>query len=1437
MKRTVSVIICVLLIFGMRIPYSAEESHAVYAVPVNSYTVKRTGLIGGSVFPISGYDLSGETADRLLPWDVGAENLSLANTAALSFCSMSQPLCGSEGIMFYISTPAENTVAFTLELKKPDDTGRWKFSYSPEMSPGVGESYEILRNGTDAWESGRFISTVSGSAYKGGIKLDRAFSGFVKIPYSSLKNDSGFKFDSEKDVLELMPFRFSKVGGDYGAVTVAPILLMRENGSAPRVVLPDEYKVDEPVTAYSFNDYKINSGNLSHNKVYLTDSGSVTAEELFTNTVSNVSQLCYTGMNEPLDGTDGIMLYLKLPAGNKITLSFTLNDPGKERWNHSYPAQMLLCGGSQYYALPDGVDNWEACTAENADDGSEYRGKLCFGRAFSGYVIIPYQSFKNDSGFNLLPEKDTMFDLNISLSHMDSSYGRVTAWGGLKAAGDFRGNGVSVYRRGNVVCAESENGQTAVSRSIAACGERVTVTVSPEDGYRLAGSGLKAVYTDITGEKHSLIVNKGDTEIKGNGSGSSFYFLMPRAEQVTVIAEYTEYGSIEPVLLEPAAEDTDSVKFGLRLYSSGKNISHTGFLLNNKAAAVSHDGITRGTVDIPCPEKADETSPAQERYKFTDYTLIIDGITDSEAKYTVRGYAAYYEDGKISYSYTDSVTVSLRELRETPFPKIKSFGEISETASRYCNAETAESAVKELSNAKALNISVNAEQSCEISKTQDSVYWTSASYNPFSLDGITDIMIYIKVPENSDNNMYITFSDSLGNSYKLWGDRAYMTLNRGESVWNEKKTEEGKNRTYGLIGLPAGFDGFVKIPLTSLYIAGKLNGSSFLTDVVYRFSYIGTENAPVTAGPVFGVYGNARKPARAVVLADLPQATAETRVYTDKTQMLADCGIFYWEETDNAESYLITAYKNDGGYKKVSSHRVYSNSGAVTGLAADTGYTVQISACDSKEKVISRYKPFTVITALQNPPAATEESRDSFDVPDASASGAGIVFKALSANNSALLDANPNRGLRGCMEFYHFNLSDGELYSKLNGYIRSSRFTSSDCSVYVCYLYPGDYRGGRLDNAFFETVQKIFDFCREKQIQLLLRFAYYDVNNFNDRTPTTQEILSHIEQIAENGILMRNADILHTLQAGFVGQFGEWHSENEPADRAAVLSAFVEKLLPGGVYSQLRMQNYKRYLPAAADRKRFGIHLDSYFGIMDGSELGSGSFSFGSSEWDECAAEAAYSPNDAELYYWDQYNSSGVYCEGYAAALGAKQLCLTTLSGVNGYYDSGIYSESCMSQWKKLPVTAEWLSFNDLPYSDGWFRDSSGQTVSRNVFEYIRDFLGYRISADSLTASVGEESVNVSLVLKNCGFSAAFNTESELVILDSDNNAVSRAAAGSPAEWYGTAEITRSLDNPDLPGEYRIALCIRSKSGAYARLDNGIPYENGYNILCRYTKE
>ena len=87
-------------------------------------------------------------------------------------------------------------------------------------------------------------------------------------------------------------------------------------------------------------------------------------------------------------------------------------------------------------------------------------------------------------------------------------------------------------------------------------------------------------------------------------------------------------------------------------------------------------------------------------------------------------------------------------------------------------------------------------------------------------------------------------------------------------------------------------------------------------------------------------------------------------------------------------------------------------------------------------------------------------------------------YTALNAENNSLLDYNPNRGLRGIIEFYHFNYTDEEIEEHLQKDIdKFTKYTA--CSTYVLYLYPGDYLGQRLPDEFFKTTQKIFDVLRE----------------------------------------------------------------------------------------------------------------------------------------------------------------------------------------------------------------------------------------------------------------------------------------------------------------------------------------------------------------------
>lgn len=245
---------------------------------------------------------------------------------------------------------------------------------------------------------------------------------------------------------------------------------------------------------------------------------------------------------------------------------------------------------------------------------------------------------------------------------------------------------------------------------------------------------------------------------------------------------------------------------------------------------------------------------------------------------------------------------------------------------------------------------------------------------------------------------------------------------------------------------------------------------------------------------------------------------------------------------------------------------------------------------------------------------------------------------------------------------------------------------------------------------------------------------------------------------------------------------------------------------------------------------------------MDGTEIGSGQYSYGCADWERHIKEAGTVPNDAETYYWQQFDDIGVYPEGYGSAIAASELSLTTFSAINGYLDQNINASGCFNEWKKLPVTENWLRYNNLPFADGWFEDNNSDSVNRNIYEYMRDYMGYRLSANELSVTKSQKGMNISLDLVNYGFSAAFNISSNIVILDAENNVLYTEKAGNPAEWYGTKgeellihQIAADMNIPDISGEYKIALRLTSKSDATARLDNNIPYEDGYNILHTFV--
>lgn len=103
--------------------------------------------------------------------------------------------------------------------------------------------------------------------------------------------------------------------------------------------------------------------------------------------------------------------------------------------------------------------------------------------------------------------------------------------------------------------------------------------------------------------------------------------------------------------------------------------------------------------------------------------------------------------------------------------------------------------------------------------------------------------------------------------------------------------------------------------------------------------------------------------------------------------------------------------------------------------------------------------------------------------------------------------------------------------------------------------------------ATLTLLQRQFDAIRTAGLTAILRFAYTDDVAGDDAAPA--QVLRHIEQLTP--LLRQNAYVIATVQAGFVGAWGEWYytrhfgnegrvSAADQANRAAVVQALLNAL-------------------------------------------------------------------------------------------------------------------------------------------------------------------------------------------------------------------------------------------------------------------------------------
>lgn len=465
--------------------------------------------------------------------------------------------------------------------------------------------------------------------------------------------------------------------------------------------------------------------------------------------------------------------------------------------------------------------------------------------------------------------------------------------------------------------------------------------------------------------------------------------------------------------------------------------------------------------------------------------------------------------------------------------------------------------------------------------------------------------------------------------------------------------------------------------------------------------------------------------------------------------------------------------------------------------------------------------------------------------------------KQLSGDRTTSLLLNPDRGFR--FEVYLdvktgksiYEYADQDAIAALKR--EASLYTDDQPQIVQVYFYLTGYQHQPLDQLAFSHMDAFFKELDHLNLKALLRFAYIS----KDERPYKQaasvkRIQQHLEQLS--GWLQVHRDQIHALQAGIIGPWGEWSAHaRETTDETAILKSILLNT-PQDLTVQVRYLNIKNRninLNEVINAQRIGFHDDFLIGIDH--EWNTAGKNRNSSEYQQLLLDSRTTIVDGESI-WLFANPMYLKTKFVAPELMTRRLVenhFTTLSiahnyheiETNSYYNvtlknelkrTGFHEEitfpktGSFEYWKHVPITAKLLKENNWPYQKSWFFDKQKHPIERNYFEYIRDYLGYRlevtrISYDSNLAAA------VYLTMKNTGFAAPLAlAKIELVVEDQQQNVIGKSTIPTNALQTNqeVAMVVPTLTG-SIPAKVGVKLLATNKNTA--RLANECDWQEGIN--------
>lgn len=404
---------------------------------------------------------------------------------------------------------------------------------------------------------------------------------------------------------------------------------------------------------------------------------------------------------------------------------------------------------------------------------------------------------------------------------------------------------------------------------------------------------------------------------------------------------------------------------------------------------------------------------------------------------------------------------------------------------------------------------------------------------------------------------------------------------------------------------------------------------------------------------------------------------------------------------------------------------------------------------------------------------------------------ANLAIAQIAYMPSSEVIANPDRGM-----YYHTETTSTN-YNALSESSLISKRVNDKITLILRVFYLEGFKNSPISETYLNNIKSDFIKCRNADVKVIVRFAY---NSSSSQTDASKSIvLQHISQLAP--IINSNLDVIHVIQAGFIGSYGEGYyttnfgnagnlTAQNITDRNDVLRAELDNFQ--GII-QVRTPLFKtrfigdtQPLQVIEDnyRSRIGHHNDSF--LSSNSEQGtySGSSSNIIAERNYIKQETKFVPiggecNEFPTAYTDNVlNDMNVYHYTYLNSVG---------------YASGI-----IDYWN----------------TQGWLNT-------------IKQKLGYRFVLKSADIQLHENNLYASIEMRNEGYATMFKNYRVYLMCNNYRYEIQTDVKNWQTEW----NVTKVADISNLPeGTYNVYLRIELDNSSVQTANIGT-WENGQNKL------